>query len=95
MREPESSNPWDWMQPHDVKRWGEVIMDRAEQQRWCRAVMLGGLPYMWRKTAATVRELAYEKLELRSGDKVLIIGESVESCGFIDDIRARIGFHRR
>jgi hypothetical protein len=79
------------MQPHDVRRWGEVIMDPAEQQRWCRAVMLGGLPYMWRVKAATVRELAYEKLDLRAGDKVFIIGESVESCGFIDDIRARLG----
>jgi hypothetical protein len=91
MKEPNSKNPWDWMQPHDVKRWGEVIMDPVEQQRWCRAVMLGGLPYMWRVKAATVRELAYEKLQLLQGDKVFIIGESIESCGFIDDIRERIG----
>jgi SAM-dependent methyltransferase len=84
-------NPWDWMQPHDAARMGAVIMDPAEQQRWCRAVMLGGLPYMWRIKAKTVRELAYDRLDLRNGDRVLIIGESVESCGFVDDIRERIG----
>jgi len=89
--EPKSRNPWDWMQPHDARRMGEVILDPAEQQRWCRAVMLGGLPFMWRVKAATVRELMYEKMELRKGDKVFIIGESLESCGFIDDIRQLIG----
>ncbi len=79
------------MQPHDAQRMGDVILDPAEQQRWCRAVMLGGLPYMWRVKAKTVRELVYDQLALRDGDRVLIIGESVESCGFVDDIRERIG----
>jgi ubiquinone/menaquinone biosynthesis C-methylase UbiE len=89
--EPDKTNPWEWMQPHDAERMGAVIMDPAEQQRWCRAVMLGGLPYMWRVKAKTVREMAYDRLALRPGDKVLIIGESVESCGFASDIRERIG----
>lgn len=52
--------------------------------------MLGGLPYMWNK-ASVVRNMVYDKMALRPGDKVLVIGESLESCGFIDDIRARIG----
>ncbi|MGA7034007.1 MAG: methyltransferase domain-containing protein, partial [Pseudolabrys sp.] len=30
-------------------------------------------------------------LELREGDKVLVIGECIEACGFTDDIRNRIG----
>ena len=87
----DDTNPWHWMQPHDVARMGAVIMEPAEQQRWCRAVMLGGLPYMWRVKAKTVREMAYDRLALRPGDNVLIIGESVASCGFVDDIRDRIG----
>jgi ubiquinone/menaquinone biosynthesis C-methylase UbiE len=86
-----STNPWDWMQAHDTKRMGDVILDPLEQQRWCRAVMLGGLPYMWRVMADTVRKMMYEKLELRAGDAVLIIGESVASCGFADDIQDRVG----
>jgi len=53
-------------------------------------VLLGGLPFMWRK-AEVARNLIYDRLELRAGDKVLIIGECIESCGFIDDMRARIG----
>lgn len=91
MTQDPGDNPWDWMQPHDRKLMGEVIADPAEQLRWCRAVMLGGLPYMWRKKAAVVREMMYDRMALRRGDRVLIIGESVESCGFIDDIKARIG----
>lgn len=86
----EGKGPWDWMQPYDVRRFGEVIMDPAEQERWCRAVLLGGLPYMWRK-AAVARGVIYDRLGLRTGDKVLAIGECVESSGFADDIRARIG----
>ena len=38
----ENEDPWAWMQPHDVRRFGEVIMDPKEQERWCRAVLLGG-----------------------------------------------------
>ena len=94
MKKPTSTNPWDWMQPHDIARFGAVIGDPKEQERWCRAVMLGGLPYMWNK-AGVVREMIYDKLALRAGDKVLVIGESLESCGFIDDINARIGPIRR
>jgi hypothetical protein len=83
-------DPWSWMQPYDVRRFGEVIRDKAEQERWCRAVLLGGLPFMWRK-AEVARNLIYDRLELDTGDKVLLIGECTEPCGFVDDIRARIG----
>lgn len=86
----ENADPWAWMQPYDVRRFGEVIMDPKEQERWCRAVLLGGLPFMWRK-AEVARELIYNRLELRDGDRVLIIGECIEPCGFVDDIRTRIG----
>jgi len=85
-----SDDPWSWMQPYDVRRFGEVIRDKAEQERWCRAVLLGGLPFMWRK-AEVARNLIYDRLELDTGDKVLLIGECIEPCGFVDDIRARIG----
>src|SRR5215469_16127823 len=91
MTDQTSDNPWDWMQPHDAARLGEIILDPAEQTRWSRAVMLGGLPYMWRKKAKVVRELMYDRMRLRAGDKVFILGESIASCGFVDDIRQRIG----
>jgi ubiquinone/menaquinone biosynthesis C-methylase UbiE len=86
----ENEDPWEWMQPYDVRRFGEVIMDPAEQARWCRAVLLGGLPFMWRKAEAA-RTLIYDRLELKRGDKVLIIGECIEPCGFVDDMRERMG----
>ncbi len=86
----EHEDPWAWMQPYDVRRFGEVILDPKEQERWCRAVLLGGLPFMWRK-AEVARNVIYDRLELREGDKVLVIGECIEPCGFIDDIRERIG----
>src|SRR3974390_2230073 len=73
-------DPWAWMQPYYARRFGEVILDKKEQERWCRAVLLGGLPFMWRK-AKVARDLIYDRLELRPGAKVLIIGESLAPCG--------------
>jgi ubiquinone/menaquinone biosynthesis C-methylase UbiE len=70
---------------------GESIFDPAEQARWCSAVFFGNLPYMWRGKAAGVRTLMSERLALRPGDKVLILGEAIEGCGFDADIRERIG----
>ncbi len=85
---PESA--WDCFQPWDVKLCGEVILDKAEQTRWSRAIFLGGLPYMWRK-AQVIRDLIYDRLDLRRGDKVLILGESLEPCGFVQEVRDRVG----
>ena len=86
-----SANPWDWLQPHDVERFGEVILDPKERNRWCKATIIGGLPYLWRYKGAPFRDFAYSKLAVKPGDKVLILGESIESCGFEDDIRAMAG----
>ncbi len=90
MRKPKSPDPWDHFQPFDVQRFGDIILNREEQKRWSLAVLLGGLTYMWDK-ADVVRNLIYDKLELREGDKVLVLGEVIEGCGFADDIRDRIG----
>ena len=85
-------DPWELIQPRDIRRMGDVIMKREEQERWSRAVMLAGaLPYMWRHKAAVVREFMYDKLQLKTGDKVLILGEVVEGSGFSDDIRQQTG----
>jgi hypothetical protein len=46
---------------------------------------------MWREKASVVRELAYDKLELRGGDRVLVIGECLRGCGFVDDLKERVG----
>jgi ubiquinone/menaquinone biosynthesis C-methylase UbiE len=90
MRKPKSADPWEYFQPADVQRFGDAILDREEQARWCRAVLLGGLAYMWER-AEVVRSLIYEKLRLREGDKVLLLGEVIEGCGFVDDVRERVG----
>jgi hypothetical protein len=34
-------NPWDWLQPHDSARFGQVIHNPEERARWCRAVLTG------------------------------------------------------
>ncbi len=90
MNNPKSANPWDYLQPRDIERFGKVILNQEEQTRWCRAMLLGGLSYMWGK-AEVVRSLIYQKLALREGDKVLLLGEVIEGCGFADDVRERIG----
>lgn len=83
-------SPWAWFQPWDLQAFGEVIRDEAEQRRWSQAVFLGGLPWMWRK-ARVMRELIYDRLELRPGDRVLLLGEAIEASGFADDVRDRVG----
>jgi SAM-dependent methyltransferase len=83
---------WDFIQPGDVSLWGENITDPEEQRRWCRTVLLAGsLPYMWRHKAAALRSFMYDALALKSGDRVLVIGERVDACGFTGDIRERVG----
>lgn len=87
----ESNNPWDWMQPEDAQRLGDVIFDIEEQTRWSRAIMLGGLPYMWCKKARVVRDLVFQKMALEPGHSVLLIGEALDACRFTADIKAGIG----
>jgi ubiquinone/menaquinone biosynthesis C-methylase UbiE len=91
MNAPTSENPWDWLQPRDSARFGDVINSADERTRWCRIVLTGGLPLLWRKKAKAVRDLMYLKMDLRPGDNILLIGESLDGCGFLEDIRGRIG----
>jgi SAM-dependent methyltransferase len=82
--------PWDLMQQFDADRFGADIFDPKEQARWCRAIMIGGLPYMWRIARPVLDEI-YRIAEIRPGDKVLLFGEALESCGFIEDVKALVG----
>ena len=64
-------DPWDYLTERDVARFGEEILDAGLRAKWAAAMSLAGsLGYMWRKKAGVVRELIYDKLELRPGDKV-------------------------
>jgi SAM-dependent methyltransferase len=83
--------PWDFIGEEEKRLLGDVITDRDEQTRWCKAMVFGTLPFMWREKAAVVRDLGYDKLDLRPGARVLLLGECLRICGFVDDIRERIG----
>ena len=83
-------NPWDMMQGFDTARFGADILDPKERARWSRAIFIGGLPYMW-TLARPVLSMIYDLAEVKKGDKVLLFGESLESCGFIDDLKKLVG----
>jgi Methyltransferase domain len=85
------SSPWDWMGEAERRLLGDIVAQPDEQARWCKAMVFGTLPYMWREKASVVRELIYDKLELAQGSRVLLLGECLQVCGFTDDIRKRIG----
>lgn len=85
-----SDNPWHYLQPNDVERFGPVILDPAEQKRWSSALFLGGLSYMWQKSTA-MRDLIFLHLALKPGDRVLLLGEALDGSLFPQDIKARIG----
>lgn len=82
-------SPWDMMQQFDAARFGPDIFDPKEQARWSRAIFIGGLPYMW-TLARPVLTMIYNLAEVGQGDKVLLFGESLESCGFIADLKALV-----
>jgi SAM-dependent methyltransferase len=83
--------PWDFIGEEERRLLGDVITLPEEQTRWCKAMVFGTLPYMWREKASIVRDLGYDKLELFPGARVLLLGECLRICGFVDDIRQRIG----
>lgn len=83
--------PWGYTQPWDVEKLGPTINDQAEQARWSRQILLGGLPYIWRELGAPMNTIAYALMEARPGDKVLLIGESLEPCGWPEDLRRIVG----
>jgi SAM-dependent methyltransferase len=88
---PRKPDPWDFMQPHDVARFGAAILDPAERGKWCTATLIGGLPYMWKIPAATIKTFMYAQMKIKPGDKVLILGESIASSGFAEDVAALVG----
>jgi SAM-dependent methyltransferase len=79
------------MLPMDVERFGEVILDPNERRRWCAAILIGGLPYIWSTTGAEQRRRFLEHLHLQQGDRVLLIGESIAGVGIDREIRDCIG----
>jgi hypothetical protein len=65
----DNDNPWDRLQPHDSARFGEVIHDPVERARWCRAVLTGGLPLIWRGPRIDVSEDGAAAGRQRVGDR--------------------------
>ena len=84
------ASPWEAFQPWDIERFGAEILNREEQERWSRATFLGGLTFMWGR-ADPIRSVIYDRLELKAGDRVLLLGEAVEPSGFAAEIGAIVG----
>lgn len=88
--EQQPAGPWEAMDPAEAERFGAVILDRAEQERWSRAIFLGGLPYMWRRHEVP-RRIAVDRLELEPGDEVLVLGEAIAPSGIDSELTERVG----
>lgn len=84
-------SPWSMMQPYEADRWGKDIFDEEKRHRWCSAIVTGGLPYLWQHVARVPRDLIFDKLELKKGDKVLILGEAIAGCRFDTEMQERVG----
>jgi hypothetical protein len=56
------ANPWSYLQPNDVARFGPAILDPAEQKRWSSAPFLGGLSYRWQRATAVAEQASFAGL---------------------------------
>jgi hypothetical protein len=84
--------PWSYLRDADVERLGEVLRDPAERARWAAAFMVGGgLPYMWNNLASNIQDVVHALLELRPGNRVLIVGEEIELCGWRAAVDKSVG----
>ncbi len=86
-----NKGPWGYTQEWDVKKLGPTINDVEEQKRWTRQILIGGLPYIWRELGAAMNTIVYSLLEVKPGDRVLLIGESLGPCGWVEDFKNMVG----
>jgi hypothetical protein len=68
-----------------------MYLDLDTRRRWCTALLVGRLPYLWQRVASVSRGLALAQLELQRGDRVLALDEAVAPIGWDEEIRARVG----
>lgn len=82
------ANPWEYIQDWDRARVGDMVDDAEQRANWMVAAQVaGGLPYIWRELARQISDIAYGLLEVRAGDRVLLIGEGIKPAGWDEDLR--------
>jgi SAM-dependent methyltransferase len=86
------ADPWGYIRDRDLEAIGDVLNEPEERARWARAFRVGGgLPYIWKQLASGILDIVWALLELQTGDRVLIVGEEVESCGWKEGVLGMVG----
>lgn len=92
LREPSSEgDPWRFLTPVEARILGGDSADTGLQKMWGRALFFAGnLGWMYSNADSLLR-LMYHNLSVKRGGRTLVIGEVLESLGFLRELRRKTG----
>lgn len=91
LTEKTSAGPWDFLAQAEIDALGQEVKEADMQKKWGRMLTLGGSLEWIHENSSGITSLMYDNLEVKSGYRVLVIGERLETLGFLPELRKRIG----
>lgn len=91
LTEKPSTTPWDFLAAAEIDALGPEVGDINIQKKWGRMISFGGSLEWMHANSSIIVDLMYNNISASPGYRVLVIGERLESLGFLPELRKRIG----